>query len=66
MHKRLTHTWLGFGVSLLVGVAIPILLGQVYYVVFARSTENAEIMDRFDLDYYPPVDVIHNPPLISG
>ncbi len=56
------HTWFSFSVCLLIGFAIPILLGQSFQRGFAKPVVN---LDRFDPDVHPAIDVSHPPPLIA-
>jgi hypothetical protein len=57
-----TYKWFNFGIYLAIGFVTALLLGQSVYVAVAKPTPK---LDRFDPDVYPPIDVIHTPPVIA-
>jgi len=58
-----TRASFNFSVYLLVGFVTALLIGQSVSGALAKPTPN---LDKFDPDIHPPIDVIHNPPVIAG
>lgn len=57
------RTWFSFGICLLIGFVVTVLLGQSLQRVSANPTID---LDRFDSDTNPAIDVLHNSPVIAG
>jgi hypothetical protein len=57
------QTWFSFGLYLLIGFVISVLLGKSFQRVSANPTID---LDRFDSDTNPAIDVLHNPHVIAS
>ncbi len=56
------QTWFSFSLCLLIGFVVSVLLGHSFQRV---SAVPAIVMDRFESDVNPTIDVLHNPPVIT-